>query len=65
MTSAKSSQEVAAIQTSHFKTTREQVTGQTAQIGEATALLFKQASAPMVEQAAVASARMAPRKLAA
>jgi hypothetical protein len=65
MTSAKSSQEVAAIQTSYFKTTREQVTGRTTQIGEATTQLFKQASAPMVEQAAAASAMMASRRLAA
>ncbi|HEY8609898.1 MAG TPA: phasin family protein [Roseomonas sp.] len=65
MTSAKSLQEAAAIQTSYFKTTREQVTGQATQLGEATAQLFKQASAPMAEQAAAASAMMAPRKLAA
>jgi hypothetical protein len=65
MTSAKSPHEVAAIQTSYFKTVQEQVTGQAAQIGEATAHLFKQASAPMAEQAAAASAMMVPRKLAA
>ena len=65
MTSAKTLQEVAAIQTSFFKTVQEQVTGQATQLGEATAQLFKQASAPMAEQAAAASAVMAPRKLAA
>jgi hypothetical protein len=65
MTSAKSSQEAAAIQTSYFKTSWEQVTGQATQIGEATAQLFKQACAPMAEQAAASSAMMAPRKLAA
>jgi phasin family protein len=65
MTSAKSPQEAAAIQTSYFKTAQERVTGQATQIGEATAQLFKQASAPMAEQAAAASAMMAPRKLAA
>jgi phasin family protein len=65
MTSAKSPHEAAAIQTSYFKTAQEQVTGQAAQIGEATAQLFKQASAPMAEQAAAASAMMVPRKLAA
>jgi hypothetical protein len=59
MTSAKSLHEAATIQTSYFKTAREQVTGQAAQIGEATAQLFKQAPAPMVEQAA-ASAMMVP-----
>jgi phasin family protein len=65
MTSAKSPQEAAAIQTSYFKTAGEQVTGQATQIGEATAQLFKQASAPMAERAAAASAMMAPGKLAA
>jgi hypothetical protein len=65
MTAAKSSQEVAEIQSSYFKTTREQVSGQANQIGEATAQLFKQATAPMAEQAAAAFATMAPRKLAA
>jgi phasin family protein len=65
MTSAKSPQEAAAIQTSYFKTVGEQVTGQATQLGEATAQLFKQASAPMAEQAAAASAMMASHKLAA
>ncbi|MBB5694407.1 phasin family protein [Muricoccus pecuniae] len=65
MTSAKSPQEAAAIQTSYFKTAQERVTGQASQIGEVTAQLFKQASAPMVEQAAAASTMMAPHKLAA
>ena len=65
MTAAKSSQEVAAIQSSYFKTTREQVSGQVTQIGEATTQLFKQASAPLAEQAAAASAAMAPGKVAA
>lgn len=65
VTSAKSPQEAATIQTSYFKTAQEQVTGQATQIAEATAQLFKQASAPMAEQVAAASAIMAPRKLAA
>lgn len=65
MTSAKSPQEAAAIQTSYFKTVQEQVTGQATQLGEATAQLFKQASAPLAEQAAAVSAAMAPSKLAA
>ena len=65
MTSAKTLQEVATIQTSYLRTVQEQVTGQATGIGEATAQLFKQASAPMVEQASAASAMMAPRKLAA
>jgi phasin family protein len=65
MTSAKSPQEAFAIQTSYCKTAREQVTGQATQIGEATAQLFKQASAPLAEQAAATSAVMAPVKLAA
>jgi phasin family protein len=63
--SAKSPQEAAAIQTSYFKTAQEQVTGQATQIAEAAVQLFKQASAPMAEQATAASAMMAPRKLAA
>jgi phasin family protein len=63
--SAKSPQEAAAIQTSYFKTAQEQVTGQATQIAEAALQLFKQASAPMAEQATAASAMMAPRKLAA
>jgi hypothetical protein len=65
MTSAKTLQEGAAIQASYFKTVQAQVTGQATQIGEATAQLFKQASAPMTEQAAAASAMMVPRKFAA
>ena len=65
MTSAKSPQEAAAIQTSYFKTVQEQVTGEATQLGESTAQLFKQAAAPLAEQAAAASAMMAPRKLAA
>jgi hypothetical protein len=65
MTCAKSPQEAAAIQTSYFKTVGEQVTVHATQLGEATAELFKQASAPMAEQAATASAMMAPGKLAA
>jgi hypothetical protein len=65
MTSAKSPQEAAAIQTSYLKTAQEQVTGQATRIGKATARLFKQASAPMTKQVAAASAMMAPRKLAA
>jgi len=65
MNSAKTLQEVAAIQTSFFKTVQEQVTGQATQLGEATAQLFKQASAPMAEQAAAASAMTVSRKLAA
>jgi phasin family protein len=63
--SAKSPQEAAAIQTSYFKTAQEQVTGQATQIAEAAVQLFKQASAPMAEQATAASAMMAPRKRAA
>ena len=55
MASAKSPQEAAAVQTSYFKTAQEQVTGQATQLGEATAQLFKQASAPMAEQAAAVS----------
>ncbi|MBP0447878.1 phasin family protein [Roseomonas sp. SSH11] len=62
---AKSPQEAATIQTSYFKTARDQVTGQATQIGEATAQLFNQASAPLAEQATAASAMMAPRKRAA
>jgi phasin family protein len=65
MTSAKSPQEAAAIQTSYFKMVQEQVTGQATQLGESTAQLFKQAAAPFAEQAAAASAVMAPGKLAA
>lgn len=65
MACAKSPQEAAVIQTSYFKTAQEQVSGQATQIGEATAQLFKQASAPMAEQATAVSAMMTPRKLAA
>jgi phasin family protein len=65
ITSAKSPQEAAAIQTSYFKTAQEQATSQATQLGEATVQLFKQASAPMAEQAAASSAMMAPSKLAA
>jgi len=65
MTSAKSPQEAAAIQTAYFNTAGEQVTGQATQLGEATAQLFKQVSAPIVEQAAAASTMMAASKLAA
>ncbi|MFC7739238.1 phasin family protein [Roseomonas sp. GCM10028921] len=65
MTSAKTLQEVATIHTSYLRTVQEQVTGQATGIGEATAQLLKQASAPMVEQASAASAMIAPRKLAA
>ncbi|WP_424138766.1 phasin family protein [Roseomonas chloroacetimidivorans] len=65
MTFAKSAKEAAAIQSSYFKTAQELVTGQAVQIGAATAQLFKQASAPMADQAAAASAMMALRKLAA
>ena len=65
MSSAKSPQEAAAIQTSYFKTVQEQVTGQATQLGEATTQLFKQASVPLAEQVAAASAMMAPGKLAA
>ena len=62
MTSAKSPQEVATIQTSYFKAAREQMTGQATQIGEATAKLFKHASVPLAEQASAASAMMVPVK---
>ncbi|MFC7739200.1 TIGR01841 family phasin [Roseomonas sp. GCM10028921] len=65
MASAKSPQEVVTIQTSYFKTAREQMTGQATQLGEATAKLFKQASAPLAEQASAASAMLVPSKLAA
>jgi hypothetical protein len=65
MASAKSPQEAAAIQTAYFKTAQEQVSRRATQLGEATAQLFKAASAPMAEQAAAASAMMAPTKLAA
>ncbi|MFT8247209.1 TIGR01841 family phasin [Roseomonas sp. BN140053] len=65
MTSAKSPQEAAAIQTSYLKTAQEQVTGHAAQLGDAATKLFKQASAPMAEQATAAFAVMTPRKTAA
>jgi phasin family protein len=65
MTSAKSPHEAAVIQTSYFKTVQERVTGQATQLGEATAQLFKQASAPLAEQAAAASSMMSPHKRAA